>query len=245
MRTCTCNFVPKPFSFIQWPREANHLAWPPNEAGKPGNKAVLYAYTMKPRSLGMGLCSTHIHIPNEAEKSGNGAVLYAHTLPQGTDHHRLVLGPPRTPVCLPLASLLWLGCGLSHYGDEGLVPLQARGEGSVHSLGAGWLAGVGGARRGWGTSGERPLWRTEMTRGASWGKGKMTKSQFGIIRVTVYVEIFAGILFCETEKKLAPQNFCSLISQYVACLVLRPNAEKFSTFFYFRKCRPTHEMHEN
>ncbi len=123
----------------------------------------------------MGLCSTHIHIPNEAEKSGNGAVVYSHTLPQRTNHHRLVLGPPRTPICLPLASLLWLGRGLSHHGDEGLVPLQTRGEGSVHALGAGRLIEVGGARRGRGTSGERPLWRTEMTRGASLEKGKLQR----------------------------------------------------------------------
>ncbi len=56
-----------------------------------------------------------------------------------------------------------------------------------------------------------------------------------------YVEIFAGILFREVVKKLAPQNLWFYFHKYAACLVLRPVTDKFRGF-YFRECRLTHKI---
>ncbi len=53
---------------------------------------------------------------------------------------------------------------------------------------------------------------------------------------TVCGEIFAGILFCEIVKNLAPRTIRGFnFWEYVACLVLRP----IFTAFYFRECRLT------
>ncbi len=53
--------------------------------------------------------------------------------------------------------------------------------------------------------------------------------------VTIYIEIFAGNLFCEIMKKLALWNIRGFnIREYVACLVLRPVTDKSSRFLFSR-----------
>ncbi len=52
---------------------------------------------------------------------------------------------------------------------------------------------------------------------------------------TVYVEIFAGILFREIVKNQALRNFHGFnFRDYVACLVLRPTYVQFLRFLFSR-----------
>ncbi len=56
-----------------------------------------------------------------------------------------------------------------------------------------------------------------------------------IFLVTVYVEIFAGILFREIVKTQAPRNFRGFnFRDYVACLVLRPTYVQFLRVLFSR-----------
>ncbi len=56
-----------------------------------------------------------------------------------------------------------------------------------------------------------------------------------IVSPTVYVEIFAGILFREIMKNQAPRNFRSFnFRDYVACLILRPTYVQFLQFLFSR-----------
>ncbi len=53
--------------------------------------------------------------------------------------------------------------------------------------------------------------------------------------VTVYVEIFVGILFREIVKNQAPRNFRGFnFRDYVACLVVRPTYVQFLRFLFSR-----------
>ncbi len=52
--------------------------------------------------------------------------------------------------------------------------------------------------------------------------------------IYLYVEIFVGILFHEIVKKLALQHFLGFnVRKYVACLALKPVANKILTVFIF------------
>ncbi len=68
---------------------------------------------------------------------------------------------------------------------------------------------------------------------------------FGPFTSTVYVKIFAGILFPVIVKTLAPQNVRGFnFREHIVCLVLRAVADKTSAVFIFVNVEITCEMHK-